>query len=262
MGRAIRLLGVSLRVSLQNQMAYRADWFARIAHTAMGIATTLGTLWIVFSHTDHLAQWSLREMAALLGVYYIVQGLIDMFLSPNMKQIMADVREGTLDFLLLKPIRSQYYASIRKISPLHATDIVLGLVVLTIAARRMTETVGAADVARFTVVLLCGMISLYSVWLALVTSTFWFVRIVNIEEIIWQAAEAGRYPIDIYPRWVQYGLSYVIPIAFAITFPAKGLLGQLSWSSMAAAVILAVASFSAAATLWRFGLRRYSGASA
>ncbi|MBN1490066.1 MAG: ABC-2 family transporter protein [Phycisphaerae bacterium] len=260
--RAVRLFLVTLRISLQNEMAYRTDWFARLAQSLVGIGTTLGAFGIVFSHTDSLAGWTLDESVALLGVFYIVTGLIHTICAPNMSLIMRDVRDGTLDFLLLKPVNSQYYASIRRIVLFRMTDVALGLIVVSVALRRLAGGIGAVDAILFLVVLTCGMIVLYSIWLALVTTTFWFVKIVNIEEILWQALEAGRYPIDIYPRWLQYGLSYLIPIGLVITVPSRGLLGQLDLRGVLAAVALAAGTFAAASAFWRLGLRRYSGASA
>ena len=260
--RYVRLFLASLRVSLLNEMAYRADWFARLAQSIMGVLTTIGALWVVFSHTDSLAGWSLPEIAALLGVFYIVTGLVGTILAPNMGRIMRDVREGTLDYLLVKPVNAQFFASIRQIALWRLTDVVLGLVVAGIALHRLAGTIGFGRASLFLLMLACGMVILYSVWLALVTTTFWFVKIMNIEEIVWQALEAGRYPIDIYPRWLRYGLSYVIPVGFVITVPARSLLGQLHWSGLATAVALAGVAFAAASAFWRTGLRHYSGASA
>lgn len=260
--RYARLFLASLRVSLQNEMAYRADWFARFAQSIMGVLTTLGALWVVFSHTDTLAGWTLPEIAALLGVFYVVTGLVGTILAPNMSRIMRDVREGTLDYLLVKPVNAQFFASTRQIALWRLTDVALGLVVAGIATHRLAGTFGPGRAALFLLMLACGMVILYSVWLALVTTTFWFVKIMNIEEIVWQALEAGRYPIDIYPRWLRFGLSYIIPVGFVITVPARGLLGQLHWTSLVMAVILATVVFTAASAFWRTGLRRYSGASA
>ena len=54
--------------------------------------------------------------------------------------------------------------------------------------------------------LAAGLMIVYSFWLFLVTLTFWVMRIDNLEQVMWQAFEAGRYPIDIYPRGFEAGL--------------------------------------------------------
>ena len=39
--------------------------------------------------------------------------------------------------------------------------------------------------------------------------------------------EAGRWPIGIYPPWLRAILTFVVPVGFAITVPAEGLVGRL-----------------------------------
>src|ERR1051325_673286 len=95
-------------------MEYRADFFARIIASLLGIVTTLGGLTVVFQYTDRIRGWSLAQVVVLLAVYYLLNGLIEMFIAPNMRQIMEQVRQGTLDFVLLKPLSAQFLATFRR----------------------------------------------------------------------------------------------------------------------------------------------------
>ena len=88
--------------------------------------------------------------------------------------------------------------------------------------------------------LVTGLIVVYSFWLCLVTLTFWFVKIENIEQIVWQAFEAGRYPVEIYPVWLRGALTYVVPVAFIITVPAQALAGRLAHPILVIAPVVAV----------------------
>jgi ABC-2 type transport system permease protein len=74
--------------------------------------------------------------------------------------------------------------------------------------------------------------------------------------------EAGRWPISLYPGWLRYGLTFIIPIAFATTIPAEALTGRLTWQTLLGALALAIFFFAISRVIWRVGLRRYSGASA
>ena len=53
------------------------------------------------------------------------------WLRPNLGAIVTHVREGTLDFVLLKPIDSQFWLSLRTLSPAGLPEIGLGFVVAT-----------------------------------------------------------------------------------------------------------------------------------
>ena len=248
----LKLLAVFYRTSVQTDVEYRADFFARIIASLLGLATTLGGIAIAFRYTPHIKGWTFAQVLVLLAIYYLMDGLIEMFIAPNMREIMVKVRDGTLDFILVKPVSSQFMATFRTLNIWRAANLLLGIGLAVYALARLATTVGWERAGLFAGTLLAGLVVIYSFWLVLVTLTFWFIRLDNIEQIVWQAFEAGRYPVEIYPGWLRTTLTYVVPVAFIITVP--------SYLLVAAAV--ALGSLLASSLFWRFGLRYYSGASA
>src|SRR5262245_45552140 len=105
--RHLRLLAVFYRTSVQTDMEYRADFYTRIVASLLGLLTTVGGLSIAYHYTPALKGWTFPQALVLLAVYYLMDGLIEMFIAPNMRQIMEQVRNGTLDFVLLKPVSAQ-----------------------------------------------------------------------------------------------------------------------------------------------------------
>jgi len=86
---------------------------------------------------------------------------------------------------------------------------------------------------------------------------------------MWHAVElfdgvfqTGRWPVGIYPGWLRYSVTFLVPIAFAVTVPAEALTSRLDWETLVLAIVFAVVLFGFTRWFWRFGLRRYSGASA
>jgi ABC-2 type transport system permease protein len=74
--------------------------------------------------------------------------------------------------------------------------------------------------------------------------------------------EAGRWPVTLYPAWLRYGLTFIIPVAFATTVPVEALTNRLNWVTLLVAFILAVVLFVASRVFWKMGLKHYSGTSA
>jgi ABC-2 type transport system permease protein len=74
--------------------------------------------------------------------------------------------------------------------------------------------------------------------------------------------QTGRWPISVYPGWLRYSMTYLVPIGFAVTVPAEAITSRLAWGTLVTAVMFTVALFAFARWFWRFGLRHYSGASA
>ena len=114
--RYLKLFRVFFHTSIQTDMEYRADFFARIVAACLALVTTLGGLSVVFQYTNSIRGWNLAQVVVLLAVYYLLNGLIEMFIAPNMRQIMEQVRQGTLDFVLLKPVSSQFLATFRQVN--------------------------------------------------------------------------------------------------------------------------------------------------
>lgn len=258
----LRLIGVFYRTSVQTDMEYRADFFTRVIASLLGLMTTVGSLWVAFQYTSQIKGWSFAQTLVLLAVYYLMDGLIEMFIAPNMREIMVQVREGTLDFVLLKPVSAQFMATFRTVNIWRAANLLVGLGVATYTIRQLSLSIGAQQALQFALTLIAGLGVIYSFWLVLVTLTFWFVKIDNIEQIVWQAFEAGRYPVEIYPGWLKMTLTYGIPVVFIITVPAQALTGQLASNFVWIALGVAAASIVLSSFFWRFGLKSYTGASA
>lgn len=259
--RHLRLLWLFFKLSLQNDAAYRAEFWARLVFTLYSLAGVAAGLWILFSNTDTIAGWSLDQVILLIGTYHIVSGVVRAVFAPNFQRVVEDVREGTLDFLLTKPGSSQLLASFRRIVVAATGESLLGLALVAFGFSRAAEDVSSWAVLAFLFALACGIMILYAFWLCLITLVFWFVRIENVTQIFWALFEAGRYPLDVYPGWLRALVSYLVPVAIVTTVPARGLVGALTPGRLA---LFALAAFSAlfiAGRFWRIGVAAYTSAS-
>lgn len=258
----LKLIGLFARVSFQDDAAYRMDFLVRVLVSLLQLGMELLGVWTIFSNTQTLAGWSAYQMVALLGVFRIMTGIIAAMISPNMRLLMEEIRDGKLDYAILKPINTQFLISLRKHILWRLTDVVLGLGLVIVACVQLSAMLTPWMILRFLVMLAAGVTIIYSFWLILGTCAFWLTRISNIEMVFWSLFEAGRYPVTIYPPWLRYGLTFIVPLAFLTTFPAGALVGQDGGVGLAVAVVVAACSLLVGSAFWRFGLSRYSGASA
>jgi ABC-2 type transport system permease protein len=216
----------------------------------------------VFDHTTNLNGWNSSELLVVVGVYFMIGGFINLVIQPSMQRFMEDVRQGTLDFTLVKPQDAQFLVSIRQIQIWKLVDVVIGIVIMGIGLSQLGESVGIVQAAGFGVALIAGGVIVYSFWVILATCAFWFVRIDNILVIFESMYEAGRWPVGIYPGWLQFTLTFLVPIAFAVTVPAQALTGRLTDSTLLGALALAAVMLTISRIFWGIGMRQYSGASA
>lgn len=285
--RALRLAAVFFRVNALNELQYRANLVVQVFESAVALVTGLAVLGLVYSHTNQLAGWGPSELLAVMGMHILMGGIIGAVIQPNMTRLMEDIRQGTFDFVLTKPEDAQVLASVREFQVWRVADIVIGAIVLATAvgqlaggaglaasgggatalgaaggAEAVAGAVGAAEALAFAVALLLGATMIYCFWLILTIGAFWVVRMDQIAELFEGIYQSGRWPVSIYPGWLRIGLTFLVPIAFAITVPAEALTGRLTPETLGVAAVFALVLLAITRWLWRFGLRHYSGASA
>ena len=204
----------------------------------------------VLDDSARLGGWSWEEALVVQGVYTLLDGAASTWLRPNLGAIVTHVREGTLDFVLLKPIDSQFWLSSRTLAPAGLSEMALGVGLILWAAPRA----GA-------LMLLAGLVILYSLWFLLAASSIWFVKTWNATEVLRAALTAGRFPVSAYPPGLRLLLTLVLPVAFLTTVPAEAILGRATPTLVGAALVMALVSFSLSRAFWRFALRYYTSAS-
>jgi ABC-2 type transport system permease protein len=259
---AFKLLWSFLRISIANQMQYRANFFTQLLSSFISLGTGLIGLLLVFSYTNSLNGWTQPQLLAVLGIYILMNGIIHTAIQPNMERFMDEVHQGTLDFILTKPVDSQVLVSIREFDFWQLVDVLTGLIVLSISFVQMHEQVSVLVIAAFLLALFLGSLMIYCFWMIVTTSAFWLIRIYNIVELFQGLYAAGRWPVSIYPDWLRIGLTFLVPVAFAVTIPAEALTARLTPLTLLGEAGLTAVFMVLSRFFWRLGVRHYSGASA
>lgn len=259
---ALRLSATFLRIGVMNEVQYRVNFFIQLVQSFLALGTGLVVLGLVFSHTDELGGWSRPQLLAVMGIFTLVGGFIRAIIQPNMQRVVDDVRQGKLDFALTKPADAQVLVSVRDVRLWQLTDVLVGAAVLIVALVQLRDSIVPEQLLAFVGLLTVGLVTIYCFWLLLATASFWLVRMTEVQELFDGLYRAGQYPVGIYPPWLRYGLTFLVPLAFAITVPSEAATGRLTWPAVAltlgATVVLVIVS----RWCWQRGLRRYGGASA
>lgn len=251
-----------LRIGIANEMQYRVNFFIQILQSFIALATGLIGLGLVFNYTNQLNGWSRPELLAVMGVHILMGGVIQAAIQPNMQRLMEEIQQGTLDYALTKPADGQVLISVREFRFWQLVDVIMGAIVLGLAIYQLQERIGSGEALSFLVALLMGGIMIYCFWLMLTSTAFWVVRVDEMVNLFQGVYAAGRWPVGIYPGWLRVGLTFLIPVAFAVTIPAEALTGRLTPLTLLGGAGLTILLMILARFVWRLGVRNYSGASA
>jgi ABC-2 type transport system permease protein len=259
---ALRVSWLFLKIGVLNELQYRVNLVVQLFQSAIALTVGLVVLALVYSHTDELNGWSQPELICVLGIQILMGGAIKAYIQPNMTRLIEDVRDGKLDYALTKPEDSQVLVSVREVRIWQVVDLVSGSIVLGVGLSRIATDLGALDALAFAVALVLGGVMIYCFWLVIATVAFWVVNMWTVVELFDGVFQTGRWPVGIYPGWLRYSVTFLVPIAFAVTVPAEAVTSRLDWETLLLAAGFAVVLFASTRWFWRFGLRSYSGASA
>ncbi|HMD87803.1 MAG TPA: ABC-2 family transporter protein [Anaerolineaceae bacterium] len=257
----LRLLYAFFKVNLQMTLAYRVDTLVNLLLEIFTLAWELLSLFIIFSNTSLLGGWNLGELLALLGVFHLVNALMNILIWPNTEAFNTAVRDGTLDYTLLKPADSMFLVTFSRMVIWRVWDLALGAVLIIIGVHNSGLTTTLPQLISFLLLTVTGSLILYSLWIVLIAATFWFTKFDNNVTILQALLDTGRYPSSIYPYWLRLLITYFIPIAVATTIPVQALRGELTAVQVLLFLGISAASFFIASRIWQAGIKKYSGAS-
>ncbi|MCM1984801.1 ABC transporter permease [Lyngbya confervoides] len=259
MERYLQLLRLFWSTAIAAEMEYRANFVLAAISSLGNLMGSLFGLFLFYRTGYRFAGWNWEEALIVLGIFTLLQGFSATFLVPNLNRIVNHVQQGTLDFILLKPISSQFWLSTYTISPWGLPDLLFGGMMVGYAGQQLQ-----LDWYQYLwslVPLTFGLISLYSLWFILGATSIWFVKIYNVTEVLRGLVEAGRYPVVAYPEAYRVFFTFVVPVAFLTTVPAQVMLNRSQWPWLAGSGLLAVALLWISHGFWQFALRFYTSAS-
>ena len=264
----LRLLKLFWSTSLAAEMEYRTNFVLACVNAVGNMIGSVFIINVLFTKMEALGGYTYAESLIVVGFFFLIDGFSNTVMRQNLSRIVTHVRDGTLDFILLKPIDSQFWLSSRNCSPWGLPSVLLGFGLIGYGGYQEGFTV--MNYLSGIPPLLLGLVMLYSLWFILGATSIWFVKVANLTHVLYQLLEAGRFPVTAYPAAYTFFFTFVVPVAFLTTFPAHLMIGRADFQLMmnlSAGGLLLLAGGIAVVLLWfsrwfwRFALRFYTSAS-
>ncbi len=259
MNRYLNLIQIFWSTAIAAELEYRLNFVFAALSSLGGLAGSLFSLFLFYRKGYQFQGWRWEEALIVVGLFTFLEGFASAFLATNLNRIVKHVQDGTLDFVLLKPISSQFWLSFHSFSLWGVPDMLFGLGIVFYAGSLLNVGVGAYFLSA--VPLIFGMLILYSLWFILGATSIWFTKIYNITEVLKGLIAAGRFPMAAYPAAYRFFFTFVVPVAFLTTVPAQTLLGRGEPTWIFGGGCLAVVLLILSNRFWWFALRFYTSAS-
>jgi ABC-2 type transport system permease protein len=271
-----------LRNSLVRDMSFRADFLLQCISSTAWAVMNFALFKLIYRFTDSIGRgtgWEESEFFVFLGTVWIVNSLIQTFFMGNFDEFSEQIRTGSLDFALLKPVDTQFLISFPRANWSQMPNVLLGASVVVWYTCVLVNKPGSQvvlhwfSVPAYLLFLACGIVIMYSVMIAMASTSIWLGRNQNLYDFWFYVTNFYRYPMEIYQRgrigWSLWGaFTFVIPILVVSNVPARVLAQPLGspwkwweWGLAVFAVFASVAGLWISRQVFQTALRSYRSAS-
>jgi len=250
-----------LHTSLASELEYKTNIIIDLITAILSLIGSIFLLSIFFQNNGSIGGWEFKQALIIQGIYTVLNGITNTWFNPNLTEIVKHIREGTLDFVLLKPIDSQFFISLKKLNPSGFLEIMLGFFLLFFCIRINQINLNLSFLTFSLITISCSICILYSLWFFISTTTIWFVKTWNAIEVLRSFLYIGRFPLNSFSFSLRIFFSVFIPIAFITTIPSEVFLGLSQLWKILLEVIVTTVFLVTSRKFWLFALKFYSSAS-
>lgn len=259
-----KLFSSFFRVAMRREMAYRGTYLAGIAGQWICYGSTFLSLYILVSGFEELDGWNGAEVMVLYGLSLMSYAVGASFFFNFSSGLSRRIRSGEFDASLTKPIHPflhEVFSAGYNVG--YVSHFTISLVIIVIALSRLCYTPSPANILLLVLMVLAG--SMVQAASLIASSTMSFFTVGNnpvMDFLLWDMKQFTNYPITIFPKGIQFILTFLLPFAFINFYPASALLGKsipkgypavLPWLSPFVGLLLLVLSI----LLWNWGLSHY-----
>ncbi|MBD1373795.1 ABC-2 family transporter protein [Hazenella sp. IB182357] len=256
----IRLFHEYFKQYMKTRLAYRWDFLAQFLTNFLFQAVNLVFILVVFGHTSDLNGWNQYEVIAIYGYFLIPWSIFSAFFNLwdfNEKYII----KGELDRVLTRPVHSLLQIIMETMTPESLIGVFTGVLVMGYGIYHLDLTWTLLDFFFLVLFSIGGVLVYGGIYTILTSISLYTDSKTDIQPIIFNVSTYGRYPINIYHRFIQIALTWVLPFAFVGFYPASYLLDKQEWFWYAMATpLVGIVYLGLGVFTWNQGIKRYRGA--
>jgi ABC-2 type transport system permease protein len=257
----LRLTGLMMKNCLVREMQFKANFLVRLFTEMMWLVMQFIYIQVMYGQTGSVAGWNKWQMIMLMGTNHVITQLFEALFYDNCTRLTDQIRQGDLDFNLIKPINTQFLVSLRYTDYASIANASVGVGVILFGLRQLGQSLSWEGALLFTALVINSILIYYAMLFTLSVWTFWIGRSNNLMELYWQFGQFSRYPGEIYPWLLRRILMTAIPMLIVSNIPAGVLINRLETWGVVYAFVLGLCFFAFTVWIWNKGLQRYRSAS-
>lgn len=248
---------------MRKQLMYRGTYFAGIVGQWLGYGATFATLLIMVNSFDTLNGWNGGEIMVLYGISTLSYAIGASFFFTPATGLSGKIRSGEFDAALTKPVHPFVHEMFTGINVGYVSHITLSLAIIVISLISLNYSASALSIL-YLVLMITGA-SLVQAAFLIGSSVFSFFTINEnpvMDFLLHDVKQFTNYPITIFPKGIQFIITFILPFAFINFYPSAVLLGKAipegyPWFLPYLTPAVGAALVALSVLLWNWGLKHY-----
>lgn len=244
---------------LSRNASFKAHFILVMVMDLLFYGVTFFSTTILYDHVDQIGPWKQNEFLFFIAFMLTLDHAHMALVSENFWEFSSQLRRGTLDFELLKPINPLFTVFFRQIRPETLMISFVPWSALIYFGYQINLEWSAwlllPFLLIFALVLQVSLEILYSMLMFVTVESF------ALNFLRMELQKLSRWPLFIYQGLFRKLFLFVIPVLVIGSGPVTFLLDYKNFELMIWGAIVLVACWFAIGITWRRGLRRYESAS-
>jgi ABC-2 type transport system permease protein len=254
-------------IGIQNNLTYRFNYLTRTLFSFIPLFAMLSLWQTVYAgkgHGSSLSGFTQPEMI----FYYLMVAVVDVLTAVNEDdwQIAADIREGNINWFLLKPMDYLWYRLslflAGRVAFTTMASIPLALFILCFRKNFMLPPDAITFVAFLFSLVLAALLQFFISY-TMAMLAFWLLEISTLIFILFAfeyLASGHLFPLSMLPSALQHVLFFT-PFPYQLYFPVGIYMGKISGTQLQAGLMVqfgwVMIAFVLARFAWARGIKKY-----
>ncbi len=248
------------KVSMVADLEYRFNFVLLVLSEFIWYSTQLLLFEVLYRHTKIIGAWNIHQMRVFIFLVLFVDSIYMILWDANFASFTDNVRKGTLDLLLVKPVNSMFMLSSQKISISHLPCLVITGGGFLWAINQIPDF-SFWKLAWLIILIPAGLSVIFAGRFALNCSAVIFTRADFLQYVWYSMFRLGLRPDAIYSGFLRVILIFILPFAMIASIPARILLEPANPWLILWAFVMPILLIFGIRKYWNYCLKFYSSAS-
>ena len=248
----------SLYVSFKKTRAYNMEFMMMLVHVVFSFAFVFLFWSAILYNFSFPSYWTASELYFFAAIVLLADAIGEIFFP--LKLLPSVVVSGDLSQYLIRPVNTLSLFLMANMNIIAIVErIGVSIVAIVIVAISQEIALSAPTFILALLLMITGIVAYQILYATFSLTSFWFGEVSFFRDTIFEVGDFKRYPLDVFSKWLQKALTFILPVSLIVFFPASLILGKIciSWTILFIYSLVFILSNVVFKIVWKAGLRRY-----